>query len=201
MQKGESTEMQKGESTKMQKGESTKMQKGESTMIQCPVCQDEKDISFMAPSDGCHHKVCWECYGQAYKASAAILKCPMCRKDFTILKPKNTVRRRLDFSNESQYNYEDDVEFLSNIWSFNQRINEVLPRDIIQDIRNNLLIEEIQFSLTVPLSEREDLFLKNHCIKKIQKRWRKYNDEKKKTILYAMRLLNLSEIEKQMLRL
>lgn len=52
--------------------------------ITCPICQDTKTAADLADSDSCHHKVCWKCYGKAYKAHAPIDKCPLCRDIFTL---------------------------------------------------------------------------------------------------------------------
>lgn len=55
--------------------------------LECPICQEEKTAEHLVDSDTCPHKVCWTCYGKAYKAHAPIDKCPMCRDVFTTPAP------------------------------------------------------------------------------------------------------------------
>lgn len=49
----------------------------------CPICKDPKTPDEMVKSDTCSHRVCWKCYGMAFKTGNAITRCPLCRASFT----------------------------------------------------------------------------------------------------------------------
>ena len=51
---------------------------------ECPICQDSftKDDMVSSNDKACIHKICWKCYGMAYKAGRPIDKCPVCRRAF-----------------------------------------------------------------------------------------------------------------------
>ena len=50
--------------------------------LDCPICYKQYHISELCPSDSCEHKICWQCFGNAYKSGNAINSCPICRKQF-----------------------------------------------------------------------------------------------------------------------
>ena len=51
--------------------------------ITCSICQDDHNITNTVKSDSCDHRVCWKCYGMAFKAKHPIYNCPLCRSQFT----------------------------------------------------------------------------------------------------------------------
>jgi hypothetical protein len=53
--------------------------------LECPICLDDKFTFDMVESSGCSHRVCWKCYGMAFKANKPIYNCPLCRAPFTEL--------------------------------------------------------------------------------------------------------------------
>ena len=56
---------------------------GEQQRIVCPVCQEEKETDQTVPADGeCGHRVCWKCFGTAYKVGLPLVSCPLCRGPF-----------------------------------------------------------------------------------------------------------------------
>tara|TARA_B100001057_G_scaffold500226_1_gene614149 strand:+ start:1126 stop:1881 length:756 start_codon:yes stop_codon:yes gene_type:complete len=226
---------------------------------QCPICLDLKPYDQMAPSDSCEHKVCWKCYGEAHKLSASILKCPLCRKEFTKVRnqnvnnqfvdnqfvdnqfvdnqfvdnqnvnnqnvnsnldtPNRPVRRRLDFNSV----FDPSLDFIPldlNEFDrfFTHRIvsNIPTPPEMVrrrgpsvapprrqrsrEEIRMDRM-ENIRYSLRVPLNRRENSFLENCLAKKLQKIWKKYTEKKSKNISMALGYLELTEIEKRILGL
>tara|TARA_B100000927_G_scaffold290311_2_gene288833 strand:- start:7153 stop:7878 length:726 start_codon:yes stop_codon:yes gene_type:complete len=216
---------------------------------QCPICFDAKPYDQMAPSDSCEHKVCWKCYGEAHKLSASILKCPLCRKDFTKISnqninnqfvdnqfadnqnvdnqfvdsnldmPNRPVRRRLDFNSV----FDPSLDFIPLDFNefdrfFTDRLvsNIPTPPQIVrrrgppvapsrrqrsrEEIRMDRM-ENIRYSLRVPLNRRENSFLENCLAKKLQKIWKKYTEKKSKNISMALGYLELTEIEKRILGL
>tara|TARA_B100001057_G_scaffold485996_1_gene566491 strand:+ start:1200 stop:1811 length:612 start_codon:yes stop_codon:yes gene_type:complete len=62
----------------------------------CPICFNSFNSLDIVGSDSkdCRHKICWKCYGLAYKSGNPIDKCPICRRTFTkkqIKRPHNRV--------------------------------------------------------------------------------------------------------------
>ena len=161
----------------------------------CPVCFEYKLLEHMAPSDSCDHKVCWECYGKAHKASAAIVKCPICRRDFTKVKNQSSIPSSSRSSSSSS-------SFTFNPYQSRPLFTQPItfrPRSI-QEIRLERL-ENIRYSLRVPLNRRENSFLENYLAKKLQKTWKKYTNRKNLNISTALDYIELTDIEKQMLGL
>lgn len=54
-------------------------------IIQCPICLEDKKPRETTKADGgCSHRVCWQCFGQAYKWGSPINDCPLCRGTFFV---------------------------------------------------------------------------------------------------------------------
>ena len=56
---------------------------------ECPICQESftNDELVSSNDKACIHKICWKCYGMAYKANRPIDNCPICRRAFNKKQP------------------------------------------------------------------------------------------------------------------
>ena len=194
-------------------------------IVTCPVCQDEKPDSEMKKSINCTHKVCNECFKCARESGAPISKCPLCRKNFSLIKDdddvrpvRQNVRRRLNFFDIDDSepmlspvmlpdNYESirTTGYISNsFWELPESRRNIILEEQAREGRNIRIIQDIQYSLYIPLSFNETIFLERNSSRKLQRAWRDYK-QKKNITNRTLRdrdnlwILELSQIEKEFL--
>ena len=51
--------------------------------LDCCICLENIKKIDMVKGHGCNHHVCWKCYGKALHCGKPIVKCPLCRGEFT----------------------------------------------------------------------------------------------------------------------
>ena len=119
----------------------------------CPICQDEKPDFKMKKSINCTHKVCDECFKCASDSGAPISKCPLCRKNFSLIKEnvmqpvrQQNVRRRLDFI-EIDDDEPPPIPFMRPVSYESIRINGYINNsfwELPESTRNTILKEQAQ---------------------------------------------------------
>ena len=131
---------------------------GKQQDIVCPVCQDEKEIDQMVLADGgCGHRVCWKCFGSAYKAGHPLVSCPLCRGPFTSGAAQAEAESVLSDSDDDAHEYE---------LTFGGGGGEELPSPIVDLVGANNqpseqmhdLLEFIHAASAAGLSENIDLW-------------------------------------------
>ena len=191
----------------------------------CPICQDEKPDSKMKKSINCIHKVCDECFKGAKDSGAPISKCPLCRKNFSLINNEEIqpirqqrVRRRLDFI-EIDDEQPPPIPFMravdydsiringhinNSFWELPESRRNIILEEQVRRGRNIRTIQDIQYSLYIPLSVNETMFLERCSSRKLQRLWRDYQ-QKRNIRNQRVRdddnlwMLELSQIEKEFL--
>ena len=198
-------------------------------MVTCPICQDEKPKSDMLNSINCTHKVCNNCFKMASESNAPITKCPLCRKTFSFLQDNTpilspprvhrhsqSVRRRLNFNeiddeiqqiipiaSPTNYDIIRTTGYISNsFWELSESDRNIILEQQVLEGRNIRILQDIQYSLYIPLTFNENMFLENCSTRKLQRLWRNYKQKRlnrNKTIQDDLWVLQLSQVEKEFL--
>ena len=183
----------------------------------CPICLDEKINSDMLKSKNCTHKVCNECIKMADESNAPITKCPLCRKTFSLIKDQpiglspprvhrhsQSVRRRLNFDNIEYDTIRTTGHISNSFWELSESNRNIILEQQVLEGRNIRILQDIQYSLYIPLTFNENMFLEKCSIRKLQRMWRDYQRRKYTKIQKLIDndelwVLELSQVEKEFL--
>ena len=118
----------------------------------CPICFNSFNSLDVVGSDNkdCRHKICWKCYGLAYKSGNPIDKCPVCRRTFTkkiIKRPRNRVMTPAPNIVQSPRRRRQPIDYIDSMGNLTPEFMEITPEErnyvLNQFVRISQMLREI----------------------------------------------------------